>query len=186
MANVLTVVWFLIAYVVTNTSILVWAALMLPNPVERARLKLERKPVASFFVGAAVWAVTIVVASALLKEGSAAPLQLLGWMTAGPMLASSVVGGAAFANVLAVRLRPQMKSDSPLLALLGGALCTTLSGLLPVVGWVVFLPLVGFMSVGAGVMGLFRLPRRARRPQPAPTEPSRQPGLDPTFVLPDA
>jgi hypothetical protein len=171
MANVLTVVWLVIAWVVMQTCIQVWTALMLPNPVERARQRLERKPVASLSLGVLFWGLTLLVGMALVKEGNPGGLQLFGWLVISPMLASSIIGGAAFAELVGSRIRPRMQSGSPMVALVGGALCTTLAGLLPVIGWVVFLPLIGFMSVGAGALGLFNKRRVAEQPERRPAQP---------------
>lgn len=167
MANVLTFVWIIVAYIVTATSLMVWTALMLPKQVERARLRLETRPGRSFGMGLVFWLITVVFAVSLIKEGQAAPLQLIGWALMAPGLASSVVGGAAFAQIIAGRIRPQMVTDSPLLALIGGALCTTLSGLLPIIGWVVFFPVVSMMAIGSGAVGLFGGRREAKRREQA-------------------
>jgi hypothetical protein len=131
--------------------------------VERARERLETRPGRSFWSGLFFWGITVLFAVSMIKEGKAAPLQLLGWILMTPTLASSVVGGAAFSQLIASRIRPQMTNDAPLIALIGGALCTTLSGLLPIIGWVVFLPIVSFMSVGSGAAGLFGGRRAAGR-----------------------
>jgi len=172
MANVLTFVWIVIAYVVTSTSLMVWTALMLPTQVERARQRLETRPGRSFVQGLVFWLVTVFFAVSMIKEGKAAPLQLIGWIFMAPALASSVVGGAAFAQLVAARIRPQMANDAPLPALIGGALCTTLSGLLPIIGWVVFLPIVSFMAVGSGAAGIFGGRRAAKRQAQPVTVPS--------------
>jgi hypothetical protein len=177
MANVLGVVWLVIGLVVTQTSFLVWAALMLPGPVARARQRLELKPAASFFTGLLIFLGTLIVAINFLRHNNPGPVQLIGWMLAGPMLAGSVVGGAAFAQWVGSRIQAQTKNESPILALIGGALCTALAGLVPVVGWVVFLPVVGFMGIGAGTLGLFSK-REVAAPQPAPVAPVHE------FVLP--
>ena len=170
MANVLTVVWLVIAWVVMQSAIQVWTALMLPNPVERARQRLERKPVASLFLGLLFWGVTLLLGTTLLKEGNPGGAQLLGWIVMAPMLASAIIGGAAFAELVGSRIRPRMQNDSRILALVGGALCTTLAALLPVVGWVVFLPIIGFMSIGAGALGLLSRRRVAEQSEPTLVE----------------
>jgi hypothetical protein len=172
MANVLTFVWLVIAYIVTSTALMVWIALMLPRPVEAARRRLETRPGRSFALGLLFWIVTMVFAMSLLKEGRGAHLQLLGWAVMAPGLASSVIGGAAFAELVAARIRPQLRSEAVLPALIGGALCTTLSGLLPLVGWVVFFPIVSLMAIGSGAAGILearRATKRARQPQPVAT-----------------
>lgn len=161
MANVLTVVWFVIAYVVMNSAMQVWAGLMLPGPVERARMRVERKPVACFFWGALILGITAVLTLNMIAGGRPGPVQLLGWLVAGPMLAGSIVGGSAISQLLAGRIRAQMQGDSHMLALVGGALCTTLASILPVIGWFVFLPVVGAISIGAGTPSLFKRHRVA-------------------------
>lgn len=176
MANVLTVVWIVIAWVLTQTSIMVWIGLMLPNPVRRARERIERKPVATFFLGALFWGLTILIAGSMLKEGRQGGVQLLGWLTAGPMLAASVIGGAGVAQLVAARIQQQATHLSPLTALTAGAFCTALSGLLPVIGWVVFLPIVGFMSVGAGFLSLVSRREKAVEREMAPAAPAPESG----------
>lgn len=167
MANVLTFVWLVIAYIVTSTALMVWTALMLPRPVAAARRRLETRPGRSFGMGLLFWIVTMFFAMSLLKEGRGAHLQFLGWIVMAPGLASSVIGGAAFAELVAARLRPQMRTEAPLPALIGGALCTTLSGLLPLVGWVVFFPVVSLMAIGSGAAGILEARRAAKqKPQP--------------------
>lgn len=161
MANVLTVVWFVIAYVAAQTSLMVWGALMFPNRVQRARVNVESRPVACFFRGLLFWGINIALAMAFLKEGNPGPLQLMGWLIVGPMLAGSVLGGAAFAEIVAERIRTRSDSAAVMPSLIGGALFTTLGGLMPVIGWFVFFPLVSLISVGAGFPALFR----ARKPK---------------------
>src|SRR5688572_10794095 len=62
MANVLGVVWFVVAFVIAQTSMMVWTALVLPNPVARARRRIEAAPRSTFFLGAAFWILTLVFA----------------------------------------------------------------------------------------------------------------------------
>ncbi len=180
MANVLTVVWFVIAYVVMNSAMQVWAGLMLPGPVERARERVERKPVACFFWGALILAVTAAVSLNLIAGGRPGPVQLLGWIVAGPMLAGSIVGGAAFSQLLAGRIQARQRTEAPMLALVGGALCTTLASLLPVIGWFVFIPVVGMISIGSGFPALFKRRRGADSRQQ--TADSGSPAIDPKWA----
>jgi hypothetical protein len=172
MGLVLSIVWIVIALIVSATSSMVWVALMLPNRVEQARERIEKKPLVSLFVGLGVGLLTIVVTGAMVQNGRPAPVQLAGWILAGPTLAGWVIGGAGFARIISGRLSAQLRGGSPFLALVGGALCTSLSGLLPIIGWFVFLPLVGFISIGAGVPAIFARRRPARLAEPGDTPPS--------------
>lgn len=176
MANVLAIVWFVIGVVVSQTALLVWTALLLPGRVERARRRIETEPVRSFFRGLGVLVVTLVVAGALVRQGRPGPVQLLGWLLTGPMLAGWAAGAAAIARIAADRIRGASSPGAPgFLPLLGGALCTVLGGLAPFVGWFVFGPLIGLISIGAGVPALFG---RERREAPARAPEVRQPASE--------
>lgn len=184
MANVLTVVWFVIGCVVFHTAILVWAALMLPNPVERARQRVERRPYPSFFLGLLFFGASLLVGVTMLSAGRHGLVQLLGWIVMGPMLASAVVGAAGFAKLVSSRIRPQMKSEAPLPALVAGSLCVALPGWLPVIGWFVFLPLTGLISVGAGLMAILSKREVAVLPAPVTAWPSAAQYPQSEFTIP--
>ena len=192
MANVLTVVWSVILYVVTASSIAVWVALMLPNPVERARQQLETKPLRCLFMGALFAAAVVLIFATFLGNATPGPVKLIGWILMAPALVGGTVGNAAFARLIAGRIAPQMGNRSPILALVGGAVCTTISGLLPIVGWLIFLPVIVTMALGAGLPALFQkkeavpvsIPTPVAAPTPvAPATPER-PADTSGFLLP--
>jgi hypothetical protein len=161
MANVLTVVWLVIGWIVSQTSILVWASLMLPDRVQRARERVESRPVVCFFFGLLVFVLTLVIATNLIKEGRPGHLQLFGWIFMGPMLAAGIIGGASIARIAADRIYAHSNAESTLPSMIGGALCTTASGFVPIVGWFLYFPVTGFISIGAGAMALLQ---RRKRP----------------------
>jgi hypothetical protein len=152
MGVVIGFVWLVIGYVLMQTGIQVWAALMLPNPVERARQRVLRQPTASFFVGLAFWVVSFTAGVFLIRIPGAG--SVIGYALMAPMLAASVIGGAAFSRILAERIKTKQRNESEISALIGGALATTVATLLPVIGWFMFLPLVGFIGIGAGALAL--------------------------------
>jgi hypothetical protein len=181
MANVLSIAYFVVGVTVIHAGLLLWTAVVLPRPVERARLALQDHPVRSFFGGVLFCLVLLAIVSALLLVRlqtvaaldrllavAAATLgvtrpyndawiatHMLAWLFAAPVLSGFIVGGAAFARIFAARARALMQRDSPLLVLMLGALVTSSSYFLPFAGWFAFLPVVGLMSVGAGVLGIF-------------------------------
>lgn len=169
MANVLMVVWFLVGYIVTLSGALIWVTLMLPRPVSRARERIEDSPLRHFFLGLALWAITLVIAAACIGGGRHGGVQLLGWILIGPVLAGSMIGNAAVASILAQRMRALLVRDSPLLTLVGGATCTVLGALVPVVGWFVFTPVVGLIAIGAGTAGILT---RGASPVGTPAHPA--------------
>lgn len=180
MGLVLSTVWLVIGYVVAQTALNIWVALMCPNPVARAQERILRNPWGSFFLGAAIWtgAFLFWVVCVNAKLG---PVQILGWLAATPMLALSVLGGAAMSQVIGARIQSRMRNDSPIAALVGGALLTVLGGLLPVLGWFVFLPLTGFMSIGAAFLSLVAPRRRAQAAQQSPAAAAQPAG----FIFPE-
>jgi hypothetical protein len=159
MGFILGIVWSVIGYVLTQTSLLVWAALMFPNPVERARARVLAKPGLSAFTGLVIWGVTMLLAVALLKEGNPGPLQMMGWLVLSPMLIASIIGLAGISQVIAGRLQERSDRIGRVSGLVGGAFCTTLAFFVPVIGWFVLWPVAAWIGIGAGVHALFVKPK---------------------------
>lgn len=191
MANVYSIAFSVVGIIAMHSCLLVWTALLLPRPVERARQRLEGRPVASLLLGLFSCLLTagLVCGFLLFRLQSVAwvsdSLEYLSeslhftrfyndawiitnafvWLLAAPIMMGAIVGGAGFAQLFAVRARALMPDDRPLVGLTCGALCTSASYFMPVVGWFVFLPLVGLMSIGAGIWGM--LNSRSLRVAPA-------------------
>ncbi len=180
MATVLSLALTVIGCVVLHAALLVWTALVLPRPVERARQRLESRPIHCLITG--VIAVAAAAALAGLFYLIRDPLQVgiekllrylsdtmhvtrfyndttifannLVWFLLTPVMACWVIGAAAIAQLFAIRARPLMRDDRPLLGVAWGALCTTASGFVPFVGWFLYVPAVGLISIGAGLLAL--------------------------------
>ena len=194
MANIYAIAFSVLGVILLHSCTLAWAAMLLPGPVARARQGLEARPVASFLIGLASSLVMagLVIGFLLVRSRClvwvsesldylADRLQFarfyndawiitngLVWILAAPLLVGLIVGGAGFAQLFAARARPLMREDRPLLGLAWGSLCTSAAYFLPLVGWFVFLPVVGLMSIGAGICGIVsRSPLRATESRPA-------------------
>jgi len=186
-ASVSAVTYFVIGFIVIHASLLVWVRVLLPGTVSRARSRLEAAPLRSLFWGTAVFAASILfvclllafrmrgiqyAAELLAKFSSSLDVNrlpndayvvthVLGWMLLAPVMAAWIFGGAAFAEIFAERLGRQVGRDLPIAGFLAGAFCTSAGAFLPFVGWFVFFPLVGLMSIGAGAWALAPLRRPA-------------------------
>lgn len=185
MANVLAVAAFVCCFVGMNTGTLVWTAVMLPGPVGRARARLEECPLLCLVWGLFLTVAWFVALAFLIPQrdagfrifsdilGQLAALSALdrfsndarilthvvGWLLLTPLMVAWVVGGAGFARLFTSRAVRDLEVRSPVRCLVGGSLCTSAAYLFPFVGWFVFLPVVGAMSVGAGAMAMaFRRP----------------------------
>jgi hypothetical protein len=180
MASVLSIVFSVIGAIVLNAALLVWTALVLPRPVERARQRIESRPINCLFTGLIVIAAAagltalfylvrgpILIATEKLLQYLSDIMHVtrfyndtwtfangLLWFLLTPAMACWAIGLSAFAQLFAIRARPLMRDDRPLLGVAWGALCTTASGFVPIVGWFLFVPLVGLISVGAGLQAL--------------------------------
>lgn len=181
MANVYSIAFTILGVVIAHCCLLVWTMLVLPRPVERARRRIEGHPIVSFLVGlflclataAAIGGFFMIRARIVPRvdewlDYASVHLQftriyndawiltnLLVWIIAIPVLAGFIFGGAGLAQIFAIRSRAMMRDDRPLLGLTYGAFCTSAAYFLPVAGWFVFLPIVGLISIGAGVWGMF-------------------------------
>lgn len=182
MANVLSVTYFVIGMVVMQTCLFVWTSLMVPQIVERSSRRLQTSPWACFTVGFLFTLMTSLILGGLLCWRLVAIGQVasafdwfsehltisrvphdalvfthaVGSMFAGPWMASLVIGGAAFSRLFAGRAAEYLRWERRLPALVTGAFCTSASCFLPFIGWFVFVPIVGCMAVGAGILGMWR------------------------------
>jgi hypothetical protein len=191
MANVLSIALTVVGCLVLHAALLVWTALVLPRPVERARQRIESHPIRCFFVGLATLAATLPLMFLFFKFRDPLvvwtdnALQSLSdtlhvtrfyndawrlanallWPLLAPAMTALILGGSAFAQLFAIRARPLMRDDRPLTGLAWGALCTASGYLVPFAGWFVFAPIVGLISIGAGLQALLS------RAEPAKSKP---------------
>jgi hypothetical protein len=180
MANVLAIDSFIVVVVVSLTGLTVWTAVMLPHVVERAQRRLEKGPVLCLICGAlfSVAGVGLLVAmipfrsagfrlsSDILEHLTATigwprfandhqiATHAIGWLLVSPVMASWIIGGAGLARIFEARTVSETGFRGPTHELTRGAFFMSCSYFLPFVGWFVFLPLVGAMSVGAGLLAL--------------------------------
>ena len=166
MANVYSIAFTVLGVVVAHCLLLVWTAMVLPGPVERARRRIETRPISSFLIGLVCCLLTVGLIAGFSviririvpKVGRSASnilsvhLQFtrsyndawiltngLVWLLAAPVLAGLIFGGAGFAQLFGIRARAMMRDDRPLLGLTYGALCTSAVVFLAAGGLVYFL-----------------------------------------------
>jgi hypothetical protein len=156
-----------------NGMLITWW-LLFPNFVERARLRVERTPWATFFMGVAGvigWAVPILILLAL----PVGPAKMLGAIAIFLALTFATLGAAGIAAQMARRLArfsPPGTSDSA--AYLRGALALTLAAAVPILGWAVVVPLALIQSMGAAIFALLRWTPKPALRRAAETPPNNQ------------
>ena len=188
MANVMAAVAFVCCFVALHGGMLIWAAVILPGPVGRARSNLISRPYACL-----AWGIFLIIAGFVLlaflvpqrdagfrdigdlltlltalssgerfSNDARILTHAIGWLAVSPLMAAWAIGGAGFSRLFADRAGRDWNVRSPARGLVAGSVCTSVGYLVPFVSWFVFLPLVGALSVGAGAMAIVLRGTRAR------------------------
>ena len=162
MADVYAVFGTLLALGIAFPGLLAGFWLLAPEPVGRARQRLERTPYRSLFFGLGALILTILLVSLL----SAVPLglfKLLGAILAFAALAVATVCAAGTASDMGGGLRQGLRRHlSGAAAFVRSAIALELAAVFPLVGWFAVLPLCLVASYGAGLFSLLHwMPRSA-------------------------
>ncbi|MCS6829906.1 MAG: hypothetical protein RMM08_04330 [Armatimonadota bacterium] len=152
--DVLAVIGIVAATVLSLWALVIAVSVLFGDRVMRARNRLERSPGKATLLGGGIAIVLGVVVAALLNH-PAPPFKLIGWVIYLLLLVVGAVGFSGLATLVAQRLARLEPSLTPYGALSRGALLCVLAGLVPVLGWFVVSPLMGFASLGAGVEAIF-------------------------------
>jgi hypothetical protein len=161
MADITAIFFILLVIGAAYPALLAAWWLLFPSTVERARLRLERTPWQSFWLGGVVLAVSVIPIVILfaLPAGAA---KLFGWILIALLLASSGLGAAGLAARLGERLG-RASSLSAAGAFVRGAVVLELAAFFPVIGWLIFLPLSTVACLGASAFAVLHW-----LPKPAP------------------
>ena len=169
MADITAIFFILLVIGVAYPALLTAWWLLFPAPVERARLRLERTPWQSFWLGGIALAVVIIPILALLAMpfGFA---KLLGWILIALVLAFSGFGAAGLAARIGERLG-RLSSLSTAAAFVRAAIVLELASFFPVIGWFIVFPLATVTCLGASAFALLHwLPKPAPGAEAAPAK----------------
>ena len=128
--------------------------LLFPERVENVRGKIIENPGRSFWIGILA-ALLAAIPAGLLFALQAQFTQLLGWIWLVVVLGFTSLGSASIASELGLRLN--WKNDGAFLSLgafLRGALIWELAAALPLIGWVLVIPVGSLISLGGFVQTL--------------------------------
>lgn len=164
--DVLAVIGIVVATVLSLWALVLATALLFQARAERARARIERSPGKVTLRGALMALVLGVLVAALLNHPNGL-LKLIGWVVYLLLLVVGAVGFSGLAALVAQRLAQMEPSLTPYAALSRGALLCVLTTLVPILGWFVAAPLIGFASLGAGAEALFSRAATIASPTPA-------------------
>ncbi len=155
MADVYTYLFITLGILLSVPAILVAFNLLMPNVVTRVHARLDKTPGKSFALGLPITLLLGLFAVANF-ESSVGFLQMLAFITLFLIMAVGTVGGAGIARLLGERLAPQSQPNSRMAFLLRGAVVFELACLAPIVGWLVFAPIMGITAIGATVFAFLK------------------------------
>jgi hypothetical protein len=172
MADISAIFFSLLILGVAFPALLTTWWLLFPATVERARLRLEKTPMQSFWMGMLVTTVVSIPVVILLALPFG-PAKFLGWVLLAAALALSSFGSAGLAAHLAERLA-RHGSFPALGGFLRGAVLLELAAFFPVLGWFFVWPVLLITAFGATGFALLNWgPRERAQPSAAFASPSR-------------
>ena len=180
MADITAIISIMVFLGIAYPGLLASLWLLFPNPVRRARLRLERSPWNCFWLGLGltiIWSIPAAVLIAL----PIGPIKLVGWLLIILLLGLGSLGAAGLSVKMGLALSRKQDFPNPDPgAFLGGAIALELAAAFPIIGWFLFFPLSTMITLGASAFAilnwmpadkLLREPDLAQpvnqRPQPA-------------------
>jgi hypothetical protein len=167
MTDVYIITLLVIGFLVTSPGLAAAINLFFPKISEAAYLRVKLTPVKAFFIGVmftafmGVWvAIFVSMAGPFQAVGVGAGVIWLGVLT---------IGTSAMARLLGERLAGMIPNGTELGNILRGAVIYELAALMPLVGWLLFTPIMSQVAVGAALFGLVRWAPKMKAPPPVET-----------------
>jgi hypothetical protein len=166
MTDVYIVVFTLIGILLSLPGLLVALNLLMPNVTRHAAARLDQHPYQSFGLG--LFVTSIFLAFILITANIAfGPVRAMSFFATFIGMGIGTLGAAAMSRLLSQRLTKLAHPTSELTNLVRGAVVYELACLFPLVGWFVFIPLVGVTVMGAAALGLLdRVWQLTKKPVP--------------------
>ncbi len=151
--DVFSVVSLIFAICISTWALLLGSALLFRQRTDIAQQTIENRPWKSFFVGFALLLVVGTLGMGMVANPNPA-VKLLGTFIVLGLLSIAAIGAAGLSQLIGARMQPMDPSLSAYRAIGRGAMIVVVAGLLPLVGWWVFTPIVLSVSLGAGLSAL--------------------------------
>ena len=158
--DVFTVVAAILAICVSAWAFMLTTALLFRRRTQIAQGAIESRPWKAFGIGSLIL-LTIGVASLRMIGDPIPGVKLIGTLLMLGLLSVAAVGGGGLAQLIGERMRPMDPALSAYGAIGRGAAIIVVAGLLPLIGWWVFAPVVLAISLGSGVTALSARERAA-------------------------
>lgn len=157
-AVVLSFLFIHLGVILVVTAYFTLGAALAPGLTERARVRFAKRPWLPLLLGTAV-SVPWVVASLVLLNIQSSPIKFAGAVLGCLWLLVGLIGGSAMAQHVG---RAGSEAPPSWVHTVRGGLLISLTWVLPLVGWLIMLPLTLATGVGCLLLGLVPM-----RPRPA-------------------
>lgn len=155
--DVFSVVSILFGVCLSTWALLLGSTLLFRQRTQTAQETIDRHPWKSFFFGLVILAFAGTISVAMVAN-PVPGIKLLGTMGVLALLSVAAIGAGGLAQLVGDRIRPMDPTLTPFRAVGRGAMILVVAGLLPLVGWWVFAPIVLAVSLGAGLFALVARP----------------------------
>lgn len=155
MADTMAVFFVVLGLTLALVSLSLLARGLWPDAVRITTDRIERGLVVPFLVGIPIAFIPLLAAVVLAKLGGPAGV-VVGAVVLSATVFHGFIGVAGLATCVGQRLASASDVSRPWRATLRGSVVLVLSGLLPVVGWFVLLPIAFITGSGAATIALVR------------------------------
>ena len=153
MADVYIVVFTVIGILLSVPALIITVSLLMPHVTKRAQLRLSQSFGKSFALGIPI-AGAFLLWIAITSQVSVGPVQAMAFIAAVIGMGLATIGAGGMARLLGERIGNSSSPHSEMHNLVRGSIVYLLACLTPIVGWFLFVPIVGIAIVGAASFGL--------------------------------
>jgi hypothetical protein len=152
MTDVYIVTLLILGVWITGSGLAATLNFLLPGVIDIAARRVTITPIRSLVIGLLAGGFLLVWVAILIQASG--PLQGLGFITAALLAGLYSIGAAAMSRLIGDRIGSASSEGPTLGNIIRGAVIYELACFVPLVGWLIFLPIAGFMAIGAAIFGL--------------------------------
>jgi len=153
MADVYIVVFSVIGILLSVPALIITVSLLMPRVTKRAQIRLSQSFGKSFALGIPITGAFLLWVAIASQAGNG-PVQATAFIAAVIGMGLATIGAGGMARLLGERIGDNSAPHSEMHNLVRGSVVYLLACMTPIVGWFLFMPIVGIAIVGAAVFGL--------------------------------
>ena len=153
MADVYIVVFTVIGILLSVPALIITVSLLMPRVTKRAQIRLSQTFGKSFALGLPITGAFLLWIT-ITSQVDVGPVQAMAYAAAVIGMGLATIGAGGMARLLGERIGDSSRPHSEMHNLVRGSIVYLLACMTPIVGWFLFVPIVGAAIVGAAMFGL--------------------------------